>query len=141
VNGNDHSDERLTQGRRILRVFADRSRTRSLALVAAIVFAGCSRPPAVEFDNLKYIQFLRTAVSSRNLEMLEKVESAIERRHEDEQMSDAELEHFQTIIAVARDGKWADADKQAFAFEEGQLSRSRSRPASAGHEHEHEHEH
>ncbi len=84
-----------------------------------------SRPPAVSLENLKYIQLLRTAVSSQSKEMLLRVEGAIEELASKQQVSDSEYQHFAKIISVAREGRWQQADRMAYAFEEAQLSRSR----------------
>jgi hypothetical protein len=97
-----------------------------------------TRPPAVEYDNLKYIQLLSTAVSSRKMEMVEKVAGAVRRRHADSQMSDPELAHFETIVTTAHAGQWEEADRQAYDFAAAQLSRRRSPPdPHAGHDHSH----
>lgn len=94
-------------------------------------------PPAVEFDNLRYIQLLRTAVSSRNSEWLNKVASAVDQRLADGAMSPSEHAHFGKLIAQARSGAWEAADKECFRFEEAQLNRRRSKPASEQHDHDH----
>lgn len=96
-----------------------------------------TRPAAVEFDNLKYIQLLTTAVSYRSAEMVDKVETAIRQRFDSEQMSEAEFDHFQSLIALAHDEKWELADRECFEFAEAQLSRSRRRPPSTDDGHEH----
>jgi hypothetical protein len=100
-----------------------------------------SRPPAVEFDNLKYIQLLSTAISSRNSEWVEKVELAVDERRSAQQMSDAEHAHFEGLIAHARGGNWELADRECFAFAEAQLSRRRSRTADSDDDHDHDHAH
>ena len=98
-----------------------------------------TRPAAVEFDNLKYIQLLTTAVSSRKLDMLERVEKAIRQRHQSGEMSERELSEFEKLIQMCRDGHWSEADKGCFALAEAQLNRSRSRPAERRHAHDHQH--
>jgi hypothetical protein len=103
------------------------------------LFRWWTYPPAVEFDNLKYIQLLSTAVSARNAEWVEKVAMAVEQRHADGQMSAGELQHFQTLIDQARRGEWEAADRACFKFAEAQLSRRRSRPATDdAHQHRHD---
>lgn len=103
-------------------------------LVVAIVglvqlYRWWHQPPAVEIDNLKYIQLLRTAVSSEKPAYVDGVERALNLRHQDGQLSDAELTHFQSIIAVARGGEWQDAHRMAVDFEIAQSDRRRSRRA------------
>lgn len=99
-------------------------------------------PPAVEFDNLRYIRLLATAVSSRSEEMVNKVEAAVQKRFDEGEMSERERGHFQEIFAVVRAGEWERADRECFAFAGAQLSRSRAKPAAAEHSHDHgEHSH
>ncbi len=100
-----------------------------------------SRPPAVEFDNLKYIQLLTTAVSARNVDWLKKVTEAVDKRRSEGNMSETEYGHFERIIGVAESGDWATADRQCFAFAEAQLNRRRANPASSAHDHSHDHVH
>lgn len=89
-----------------------------------------TQPPAVEFNNLKYIQLLSTAVSSRKPELVDKVELAIRLRHSESKMSADELAHFERIMATARSGRWEDADRETYDFAAAQLSRRRSAPAA-----------
>ncbi|WP_437201005.1 hypothetical protein [Planctomicrobium sp. SH664] len=99
-----------------------------------------NRPTAVEFDNLKYIQLLTTALSSRSEKMVTQVEGAVKKRFDGHEMSEEEYAHFQKLIQMARDGQWKEADQQCFGFAEAQLNRSRSRPATQTHSHNHKHE-
>lgn len=71
-------------------------------IAALLVHRYWTRPPAVEFGNLRYIQLLWTAVSSRDADRLDRVEAALHRRRESEEMSDRELAHFLEVIAVAK---------------------------------------
>lgn len=100
-----------------------------------------TRPTAVEFDNLKYIQLLTTAVSSRNIDMVNKVETAVKQRFDAREMSEKELAHFQKLILMAREGQWEQADRGCFEFAKAQLNRSRARPAIKSHSHSHDDEH
>jgi hypothetical protein len=83
----------------------------------------------VEFDNLKYIQLLRTAVSSERPDWLAKVREAVDQRVAEGAMSPRERAHFETILTTAEAGEWREAHEAAFQFEEAQLSRRRSTPA------------
>ncbi|MBM3966963.1 MAG: hypothetical protein FJ308_18145 [Planctomycetes bacterium] len=102
-----------------------------LAFVALIGFAGVlawqawNRPAVVQYDNLKYIQLLRTACSSQREDYLEGVRRAVSERRQSGQMSDAEWEEFEKIFAIARQGDWHSADRQAYRLEQGQLNRRR----------------
>jgi hypothetical protein len=100
------------------------------------IIAMWMRPPAVSFDNLEYIQLLRTAVSSQRLDYVTKVDEAISGRKSEGKMSDAEWNHFQSIIATAKAGDWSEADKACIKFEYAQLDRKRE---ASQKEHTHSH--
>lgn len=99
-----------------------------------------NRPPAVEFDNLKYIQLLTTAVSAQNAEWLAKVDQAVKQRHESGEMSDRELEAFRRIFSAATAENWKEAELACDRLARAQLSRRRARPPEAD-DHNHEHSH
>jgi hypothetical protein len=98
------------------------------------------RPPVVEFDNLKYIQLLRTAVSSERSDLVAKVGQAIDKRMDEGQMSESERAHFARIIAMADAKQWDAANRACFQFEEAQLNRRRALPETT-HDHAHDHVH
>ena len=83
-------------------------------------------PPAVEYANLKYLQLLRTAVSSRDEGQLAAVESVLTTRHEEGKLSQREYSMFCRVCATAKQGKWKHADAEALRFEKAQLSRKRT---------------
>lgn len=88
-----------------------------------------NRPPAVQHDNLRYIQLLRTAVSSRSADQVQKVSLVLDKRRTGGQLTEAEHEHFREIIRKAEQGEWTDADHLTRDFELAQLSRSRPSPS------------
>jgi hypothetical protein len=108
---------------------------RSIVVVFAVAILSMSlwrwwnRPPAVTHDNLQYLSLLMTAISSRSADRLEKVDSAVKSRRLSGNMPEAEFQHFQGVIAVARDGDWDVAYQKCFEFAEAQMSRRRSPPA------------
>lgn len=101
------------------------------------VYRWWQRPPVVQFENLKYIQLLSTAVSSRNEEWLAKVAQAVGERHAAGEMSSSEMASFQRIMDTAAAGEWERADRECFALAEGQLNRRRAKPPAEGHGREH----
>ncbi|WP_437194105.1 hypothetical protein [Planctomicrobium sp. SH527] len=112
-----------------------------LCVIGWFAFQWWTRPIAVEFDNLKYIQLLTTAVSNRSPEMIEKVNLAIDERSKEGKMSQPERQHFQNIIQQARNDEWEAAHRASFAFAEAQLNRRRSQAPTDNHEHSHDHSH
>lgn len=103
---------------------ARRSPGWGLVLLTAVNLA-CNRPPAVQYHNLQLLSSLRTAISAKHREWLEGVARAVEIRHEQGTMSAEERDHFLRIVELARTGAWDTAEREAFRFEEAQLSRSR----------------
>jgi hypothetical protein len=84
-----------------------------------------AKPAVVDYDNLKYIQLLRTACSSQRSDQLQGVERAVTQRREAGKLSDAEWKEFEKIFVLARQGDWQTADQQAYRLEQGQLGRRR----------------
>ena len=91
----------------------------SLVLAAALTFASCSAP-RVAPDNLRLTASLRTAISTRQAEWLEQNVSAIEARKTAGEMSDAEYDAFQSIIAKAKAGEWEAAEKAIVRLQKAQ---------------------
>ncbi|RLS57250.1 MAG: hypothetical protein DWH91_04810 [Planctomycetota bacterium] len=87
-------------------------------------------PPAVQYDNLKYIQLLRTAVSSKRSDWVKKVEGVIHDRFDSGKLSERERAHFNEVIALADAEQWDAAHRMCYRFEEAQLNRRRSSPPS-----------
>ncbi|HWL09653.1 MAG TPA: hypothetical protein VNQ76_14680 [Planctomicrobium sp.] len=116
----------------------------TVAIVLFAILAGgplvrwWTRPPVVESGNLKHLQVLMTAVSSRNQEQLERIEGKISGQLEAGEMSMKEHQAFQKIITQAKSGEWEQAYQESFRLAEGQLSRRRT-PSSADQGHSHDH--
>jgi hypothetical protein len=115
-------------------------------LLAATLGGACyllaswwNRPPAVEHENLKYIQLLRTAVSAERADWVANVRVALDQRMAENAMSEAERGHFNKILALADARKWQEAHRMCFEFEEVQLSRRRQSSVQRLEEHHHDH--
>lgn len=85
------------------------------------------QPPAVALTNLRYIQSLRTAVSSQRTDYVNKVDEALKLLKDKGELSDPEWEHFQFIIAKARAGDWHAADEACMKWEKAQSNRDREK--------------
>lgn len=97
-----------------------------LIVVGAIWFVQWWRyPPVVGTENLKYIQLLRTAISSERTDWVEKVKKAVQSRYDEGEMSSKELAHFHRIFQLADAKEWKTAHQVCFRFEESQLNRRR----------------
>ena len=92
----------------------------SSGLLAACIFgaAGCGEPSARELKNRQEFEMLLTAVSLRNFKELEKDARRIDARHVAGQLSDSGHRDLSEIIARARSGDWAAAEKRAYEFRE-----------------------
>ncbi len=105
---------------------------------ALLLSAGCSKPPAVQFDHLPLIASLRTACSARNTTYLAGVERAVNERLAAEKMTPAEHAHFEKLIRQAQAGEWESAERACLQFEKAQLSRQRPSADSNAHSHSHD---
>ena len=90
-------------------------------LVSALLIgtAGCGGEPAArELKNRQEFEMLLTAVSLRSPKQLETDASRIDDRHAAGELSDAPFADLNAIIALARSGRWDEAEKLAYAFRE-----------------------
>jgi len=104
---------------------------------AHLFWSWWSYPPAVEFDNLKYIQLLRTAVSSKRPDWVAKVKDAVNQRVTEGAMSARERSHFEQVIDLAEAEQWDESHEACFRFEEAQLNRRRIAPVNSAPHSEH----
>jgi hypothetical protein len=84
-----------------------------------------TRPPVVQTDNLRFVQLIRTACSSKRQDYLLGVEKSLQSQQASEPMSAAEQSFFQRILDLAKNGKWDEADRLAQQLENAQLNRRR----------------
>jgi len=89
----------------------------TVALLLLVV--GCG-PPRAAPQNQRLIASLRTAISARSSEWLEKNAAVLEERRAAGTMSDEECEAFQAIIDKAKAGKWEDAEEEVIALQKAQ---------------------
>jgi hypothetical protein len=113
------------------------------AVVGLIVFLSYwLQPPVVAITNLRYIQSLRTAVSSQRMDYVNKVDEALKSLKAQGELSEPEWTHFQMIIAKARAGDWQAADQACLKWEIAQSNRVREpedEHDSSSHGHKHSH--
>jgi hypothetical protein len=91
-----------------------------LAAVSALLVTGCAKPPQVSQGNFKLIDGLRTAASARDSSWLEACDNLLEEGKKKGTVSDIEDQEFSAIIALAREGKWEQAEAAAIRLGEGQ---------------------
>lgn len=90
-----------------------------LVIGLVLAAAGCGTQQIAP-ANRRALQALQTAVSSKKTDWLEDVVKLIDSQLEKGEMSDEEYAVFEPIIAKARAGDWAAAQRDAFALSEGQ---------------------
>jgi uncharacterized lipoprotein YmbA len=95
-------------------------------LIAACLLAGCGpSEPAFQYANLRYVQMMRTAVSSQDAEKVDKVMEAVRLKREADELRPEEEQALRRIADLTKDGRWNDAEQACFALEEAQQFRRR----------------
>ena len=80
------------------------------------LLAGCGGEPQVARGNQKLISALRTAASARQMAWLDECAQQVEAGKKAGTISAAEAAAFDEIIALARAGKWKEAEQRAAAL-------------------------
>lgn len=100
-----------------------------LNLAAAILIVGIlgcgSGEPIVQVANLKYVQLLRTAISSRDRVKVDKVLEAVRLQQTRGDMDEGEITVLTDIGLMASDGDWSEAERAYLNLEQAQQSRRR----------------
>lgn len=91
--------------------------------IGATVWWFRPRPPAVQSDTVRYLQLLRTGVSTHDPNAIEAVARAITKRRAEDAARHSEWDYFDRIISLAQKGAWDQAEKITVAWEESQSSR------------------
>ncbi len=92
----------------------------ALLLLATLAFSGCSQPPQIPSDSRQLIGSLRTAVSAKRKDWLETNAKLVEQKHSQNKLTDEQYQELEAIIALGREDKWADAEKEALRLAEAQ---------------------
>lgn len=100
-----------------------------LNLAAAILIVGIlgcgSGEPIVQVANFKYVQLLRTAISSRDRVKVDKVLEAVRLQLSRGDMDEGEITVLTDIGLMASDGNWSEAERACLNLEQAQQSRRR----------------
>lgn len=89
-------------------------------LCAALLIAGCGGPPQVAPTNRRLIDGLRTATSSEQMPWVDECAKQAEDGKANGTVSDVEYAEFQSIIRLAKEGKWKEANAKAVRFGKAQ---------------------
>jgi hypothetical protein len=90
------------------------------ALAVWLAAAGCGGPPHVSPGNYRLVNALRTATSSKQLDWVNESAQQIEEAKAKGTVTDAEYASFQSIIRLARDGKWKEAEAETIRLAKAQ---------------------
>lgn len=90
------------------------------ALAASLAISGCGGAPHVSPGNYRLINALRTATSSKQIAWVDESAKQIEEAKANGTLTDAEYAEFQSIIRLARDGKWKAAEAETIRLGKAQ---------------------
>lgn len=97
----------------------DTKRSLGVLLALAVSAAGCGQPQMAP-EHLGLTAELRTAISTQNVEWLERAETLVEQYHQAGEMSDREYQAFRSIIEKAHDEAWDAAEREVLALQRAQ---------------------
>jgi hypothetical protein len=99
----------------------------ALACLALPLATGCNRTPQVSDspESLAAADGLWTAVTARQLPLIDASEAKIKQLHDAAKMSDDAFAVLEDVIAAARGGDWSDARDNLKAFAKGQRPATR----------------
>lgn len=94
----------------------------ALALTLALAFLGCGRPPQIgeDRDTFKAVDALYTAVSLRDLKLVDLCDGKLRTLQSKGEGSEAVRGELGAIIAKAKEGKWEVAQTRLGDFMRGQ---------------------
>jgi hypothetical protein len=85
-----------------------------------IALAGCGGAPHVTPANLRLIDALRTATSSEQMQWVDESAKQLEEGKRNGTVSDQEYEVLDSIIRMAKEGKWKEANAEAIRLGKAQ---------------------
>jgi hypothetical protein len=88
-----------------------------LALLGLVLLGSPWRSPTQqERDNRKALDAILTAITIKNLRLLEESAKRANDRHEAGQLTDEQYRGIETVINKARQGDWSGAEHDGYAF-------------------------
>lgn len=111
----------------------------ALAIALVVLWRpGCKYyPPITSPEGMNLVKLLYAACNARDLERLTMAEEKFNQLNQQEKLTSREKAAFESIISLAREKKWEQAEKASFRFAEDQLGRGH--PAPSQHDHSHDH--
>ena len=88
-------------------------------LAGLLLVVGCGGTQ-MQPGNQRLTSSLRTAVSARNTQWLEQNVTVIEQRRREGQLTDEEYEALTPVVALARAGKWQEAEEAVVELQKSQ---------------------
>jgi len=103
-----------------------------------IWWPGCRQyPPVSSVESLYLMKLLYTACNTKDPARLAKVEQEIEKLASVQKLTPAEMEAFNKIIGIAKEGRWQDAERAAFRFAQDQVGVGHPNPDADHQKHDH----
>ena len=103
-----------------------------------IWWPGCRQyPPVSSRESLSLLRLLYTACNTRNEKRLSDVEAGVRKLPHEGKMTAKEKAGFERIIAMARAGKWKEAEQAAFKFARDQVGQGDDTPERYKEHHRH----
>jgi hypothetical protein len=92
------------------------ARNWNFALGLLFFVAGCGGPTAAERDNRRVVDEILTALTLKNVRLLEAAAKRATARHDAGQLTDKEFKDLQGCIEKGRHGDWTTAENDAYEF-------------------------
>lgn len=91
-------------------------------MVFVVALSGCRKTPQLgSEESLGAADALWTAVTAKDLKLVDQCEQSLKRLHQDSKLSTEAFGDLEDIIAVARSGDWDEARGDLKTFVRGQL--------------------
>ena len=88
----------------------------ALLLSVSLAVAGCHRPTIDDRDNRRLLDAILTTITIKNARLLDDNEKWARERHANRLLTDDEFQSMTAIIAKARAGDWAGAERDGYEF-------------------------
>lgn len=95
-----------------------------------IWWPGCRQyPPVTSREALSAMQLLYSACNTRDATRLAQVEQRLSKLRAEGKLSEAESRSFESILKLAKEGEWKNAEAAAFKFAQDQVGVGHPDPA------------
>ena len=82
----------------------------------SLTVSGCGGPRAKDRDNRRLVDAILTAITMKNVRLLEDNATRAKEMREAGQLTEEEYQGLAAVIGKAREGDWAGGEKDGYAF-------------------------